>query len=275
MELKKTHLNVGGVKTYLVSAGRGSPVILLHGLGASSYSWRGVLPLLAARHAVWAADIPGFGRSEKPAGFDYSFRGFSGWAAALLDVLGLEKAVFVGNSMGAATAVRLALERPERVSRLGLIGSPFYIGNHPKLLWPMRWPLVGRLYELLLGRWTVAVVAPTSVHDKSCITPELIDEYAWALKEPGGRRAVAHFLRNAIPPDAQSWMDRYKTLEVPALVIRGEHDHVVDRASSERFCREARNARYLHLPECGHAPQEEQPALVAKTLLDFLADGRG
>lgn len=275
MDPKREHLDVGGVKTYLVSAGTGSPVILLHGLGASQHSWRGLLPLLAAKHAVYAADIPGFGRSEKPMDYDYTFKGFTGWAVSLLDVLGLEKAAFIGNSMGGATSVRLALEHPKRVTRLGLIGSPFYIGNHPKLLWPMRWPLVGSLYEMMLGRFAVSVVAPTSVHDKSCMTPEVIDEYALALKEPGGRKAVAHFLRNAIPPDAQAWMERYKTLEVPALVLRGEYDGVVDRASSERFCREARNARYHPLAGCGHAPQEEQPRLVADALLPFLAEGHG
>lgn len=271
MELKREHLQVAGLKTYVVSAGSGSPVILLHGLGASTYSWRLLQPLLAAHHTVYAVDLPGFGRTDKPADFDYSFQGFSNWAVALLDELGLKQAAFIGNSMGAATAVRLALVEPGRVRCLGLLGSPFYIGNHPKLMWPMRWPVVGRVYEALLGRWAVSIVAPTAFYDRSLVTEDVIDEYALALKERGGRFAVAEFLRRAIPPDAAAWMERYKTLAVPALVIRGEHDGVVDRASSERFCREAPRARFLHMPACGHAPQEEKPAEVATALLEFLA----
>ena len=271
MELKREHLSVANINTYVVSAGTGTPVLLLHGLGASTYSWRFLQPLLAAKHKVYAVDLPGFGRTDKPADFDYSFAGFADWLVSLMDELGLEQAAFVGNSMGAATAVRLALVEPARVRCLGLLGSPFYLGNHPKLMWPMRWPYVGRLYEAFLGRWAVALIAPTAFYDRSLVTDDVIDEYALALKEKGGRFAVAEFLRRAIPPDAAAWMERYKTLAVPALVIRCEHDGVVDRASSERFCREAPRARFVHVAACGHAPQEEKPEAVAEALLEFLA----
>lgn len=262
---------VAGVETHLLRAGKGPPVVLLHGLGASSYSWRHTMPALAADHEVFAPDLPGFGRSEKPYDFDYSLTGLARWVTAFLDALGIAQCDFVGNSMGGATALVLAQDQPARAAKLALIGTPFSAANKPWLLWPMRWPVVGGLYERLIGPWAVPLIARAAFVDWSVIDRRMVEEYGLALKESGGRRAVAQFIRNAIPPDAAERVARFKDLPHPVLVIRGEHDLVVDRAVSERFCREAKNARFLHLPGVGHAPHEEKPELVNAALREFLA----
>lgn len=262
--------DVAGVRTYCLSGGSGAPVVFLHGLGASSYSWRHVAPPLARRRAVWAPDLPGFGRSDKPEGFDYSFAGFARWLGAFLDDLGLADADLVGNSMGAGVALRYALEHPGRVRRLALIGAPFYVNNRPRLMWTMRWPGVGWLAERLLGRWAVGLVGRTAFADPSKMPPDMVEEYAIALGERGGRRAVVSFLRRAIPSDAQRWMAAYVGLQPQTLVIRGEADGILDLESAQRFCREAPRARLLALKGTGHAPQEETPELVAPALEEFL-----
>jgi len=262
--------DIAGVRTYCLRAGKGPAVILLHGLGASSYSWRRLLPDLADANAVYAVDLPGFGRSDKPLDFDYSFAGFSKWVIALMDHFGLERASLVGNSMGGVIAVRTAMEHSERVERLVLLGTPAYPHNRPQIIFTLRWPLVGRLVERLLGPWAVAVVAPTAFFDKKHVTPELLAEYGLSLKHPGGRRAVVQFVRGAVPPDAQAWIARYPGIQQPTLVVRGEHDTVLDRASAERFVKALPRARFLSIPACGHAAQEERPDIVVPALLEFL-----
>lgn len=262
-------MTVGGLKAHYLRQGRGSPVMLIHGLGASSWSWRRVLPVLAERHDVCAVDLPGFGRSDKPRDFDYSFQGFGRWVLELMDKLGWEKAAFAGNSMGGGTSLRVTLEQPGRVTRLALLGSPVYPGDRPPLLWPMRWPVIGRIYESLLGEWVVRPLARSCFVDQSVVTEELVREYSRPLKEAGGRRAVAQFLRHAIPPDVDDWIARYPTMSVPVLAIRGSHDRVVDRASVDRFVSEWPAARALHIESCGHAPQEERPEVVGPALLEF------
>lgn len=263
-------LVVAGVRTRLLSEGEGEPIVLLHGLGASAYSWRRLQPALSrAGRAVYAPDLPGFGRSEAPEGFDYSFLGFMSWVEALLDALKLERADFVGNSMGGVISLRTAMERPARVRRLVLLGAPVYPHNRPMLLWPMRWPLLGALYERSLGPWAIRFIAKSAFVDHGLITEELIEEYGFSLKRPGGRRAVAEFIRRAIPPDADALIRRYASLEHPTLVVRGECDGVVDRASAERFAREIKRGTFLHIPRCGHAPQEESPEPLLAALRDF------
>ncbi len=264
-------MRVAGVETHFLREGKGSPVVLLHGLGASSYSWRHTIPALAESHEVFAPDLPGFGRTEKPYDFDYSLTGLAAWVAGFLDAMGIAHCDLVGNSMGGATALVLAQDRPERTRKLALIGTPFSAKNKPWLLWPMRWPVVGGLYERALGPWAVPLVARAAFVDWKVIDRRMCEEYGHALKESGGRRAVAQFIRNAIPSDAEQRVARFKDLPNPVLVIRGEHDLVVDRAVSERFCREAKDARFLHLPGLGHAPHEERPEQVNPVLAEFLA----
>lgn len=268
--LRETTRTVAGLTTRTVEGGSGAGVLLLHGLGASSYSWRLLLPELAKTRSVCAPDLPGFGRTDKPEGFDYSFAGFGAWVRALLDQLGWQKAVFVGNSMGGGISMRMAFDAPERVDRITLLGSPLYAKHLPPVLANLRRPLIGRLLEGFVGPWLVPPLARQCFVDHSIITPELVAEYSHALREPGGRRAVVQFMRNAVPPDADALIARYPELRIPILAIRGEHDGVVDRASTELFCRTAPCATFLHIPDCGHAPQEEKPRAVLDALLPFL-----
>lgn len=268
--MRQLTVRAAGVETFVRRSGSGRPLVLIHGLGASSYTWRGLAPLAAEGWDVIAPDVPGMGRSASPEDFEYSFKGFSRWLLALLDELGIERAALAGNSMGGVISLLTALENPERVEKLALIGTPVYPHNTPSILWPMRWPVIGKIYESLLGPTAVRLIAGECLRDKSLVTDELVAEYSHSLRTRGGRRAVASFLRNAIPDDAGALMARYPTLKPATLVLHGELDGVVDRASAERFVRETPAARLAPLPGLGHAPHEQDPQTVAAALLPFL-----
>lgn len=264
-------LEVAGLRTHLKRAGKGPPVLLLHGLGASSYSWRYAIPQLSRRHEVFAPDLPGFGRADKPWDFDYSPGGLHAWAVALLDRLGVETASWVGNSMGGVIALWGALESPARVERLALLGTPAYPEYRPKLLWPLSWPLIGDIYEWALGDLILRCIARTIFVDLSKVTAELLAEYGAPLKTPEGRRAVAQFIRRALPADWPARVARYKDIRHPALVLVGECDRMVRREAAERLSRELANARLEIVSRCGHAPQEDAPERVVPLIADFLA----
>jgi len=264
---------VAGVRTYLLSGGKGEAVVFLHGLGASSYSWRYLLPAFAKTYSVYAPDFPGYGRSDKPCDFDYTFGGFEKWLEAFLDSQGITRAVLVGNSMGGAVSLRLALQKPDRVSALVLIGAPLYLDNIPKILWTLRTPILGRILEPFLGRWTVKLIAPSAFLDRRQITEDVLDEYSLALKTRAGRRAAAETVRRCLTPDLPELISRYGELKAPVLFIRGDHDAVVDQASAEKFCRTVPRGGCLCIPVCGHVPQEEKPDVVSAAISGFLADG--
>jgi pimeloyl-ACP methyl ester carboxylesterase len=105
----------------LVRTGTGSAVVLIHGFGSSIYTWKDVIPALAAQYEVVALDLPGFGGSGRPA--DLSLDAFPRAVVGLMDRLGIERAALVGNSMGGAAAAIVAATAPARVSRLVLLDA--------------------------------------------------------------------------------------------------------------------------------------------------------
>ncbi|MBI3288582.1 MAG: alpha/beta fold hydrolase [Elusimicrobia bacterium] len=264
-------LKVAGLKTHLLRQGKGEPVILLHGLGASSYSWRFALPALSDRYEVFAPDLPGFGRSEKPRDFDYSLHGLHTWILKFMDHFGLKSARFVGNSMGGVLALWTAMEAPQRVERMALLGTPAYVENRPRVLWPLSWPVIGRLYEWALGETVVRFISKSTFVDQSKVNDELVTEYGLALRTAAGRRAMAQFVRCAIPSDHRERIKRYRDVRHPVLVLVGDHDHMVGRMGGERLVKDLPNARFCFLDRCGHAPQEDAPERVNAELLLFLA----
>jgi pimeloyl-ACP methyl ester carboxylesterase len=264
-------LDVAGIKTHLVRAGKGRPVVLLHGLGASSYSWRFALPELARDYEVFAPDLPGFGRSDKPWDFDYSVKGLQSWVAAFMDRLGVGPARFAGNSMGGVITLCTAMDEGRRVERMVLLGTPAYAENRPKFLWPLSWPVVGRAYEWMLGDTTLRYIARSTFVDKSKVTEEMVAEYGAALKTAAGRRAVAQFIRRAIPENYAERIAGYARIEHPALVLVGDADRMVGRGGGERLSRDLPRARFEYLARCGHAPQEDAPDRVIPMIRDFFA----
>jgi len=264
-------LEVAGLNTHLVRAGRGEPVLLLHGLGASSYSWRFAVPELARRYEVFAPDLPGFGRTDKPWDFDYSILGLHRWVTAFMDRVGVEKARFAGNSLGGVITLWTAMDAAPRVQKMALFGTPAYPENHPRLLWPLAWPVIGRVYEWMLGDVTLRYMARTTFVDQSKVTEELIAEYGAPLKTAAGRRAVAEFIRRAIPPDWKERVALYPKLPQEALVLVGDSDRMVGRSGAHRLSQDLPRARFECLERCGHAPQEDAPDRVIPLLAEFFA----
>src|SRR5579864_1088565 len=131
----RTHaVRVAGTRTRIVEAGQGEPVILLHGFGDSVATWRYAIPALARRHHVIAADLPGFGRSH-PATQRPLLDWYAHWAEELIATVAPRgRATLVGNSLGGAVALDVALRTPLRVSRLVLVGCAG-LGNDVPLWW--------------------------------------------------------------------------------------------------------------------------------------------
>src|SRR5215211_3920158 len=115
-------VEVDGLPIRYLTVGEGPPLMLLHGAGDNALDWQWVLPDLGAAHRVYAPDLPGSPDSARPAA-DYSLAFFTRFVAAFLDALGIERAEFIGNSLGGLIALRLALSEPKCVMALILVDS--------------------------------------------------------------------------------------------------------------------------------------------------------
>src|SRR5205823_13755794 len=173
----------------------GTPVIFIHGLGASLYAWRkNLAPVMAAGFRVVALDLRGFGSSDKPA-HGYTNAAYARLVVALMDSLHLPDAVLVGHSMGGEIAAEVAIAFPTRVRGLVLIDAVGLGSREPPLFRVARWPLVGPLTLAFRGRGFTARLLMATYDDPTKVSPADIDQYYAPVAEPDYGRALRGVLR--------------------------------------------------------------------------------
>lgn len=267
---------LAGRQVRFVDTGTGPAVVLLHGFASSMYTWKEVLPTIVPGHRVVALDLPPFGGSDAPA--DLSFTEYVPVVVGLLDKLGIERAVLVGNSMGGAVAVLVAAENPSRVSGLVLIDASTYgMGRAENRPWPIRvagTPVVAAVLDQLpIRRLLVRQALLQVFHDKALVTPDRLEEYVQPVLRPGVPAAIRSLLatRSVDPDLVEKSLAR---VAAPALVIWGRNDAWLPSANAERLAHDLHGARSVVIDDCGHMPQEERPAQVAALVREFV-DGLG
>lgn len=271
-------VEVNGLQVHYKMAGQGKPtMVLLHGLGASTFSWREVMEPLSEIGTVIAFDRPAFGLTERPLPGDwvgenpYSPEAQAHLTVALLDTLGADTAVLVGHSAGGTIAVLTALHHPERVEALVLAAPAVYHGGgtpgwvRPLLrISPVRH--LGLLVVRTINRWGDRLMS-SAWHDPNKITPEIMAGYRVPLQAENWDRAPWEFFLASRPLELEAQLPK---IQMPTLVITGDDDHWVPTAQSVRLAGELPNAELVVIPECGHLPQEESPELFLQAVSAFL-----
>lgn len=261
---------IDGSRLRIIDSGKGTPVVLIHGFGASLYAWRHTLPALsAAGYRVIAFDNRGFGFSDKPA-HGYSTTDYARLAVAVLDSLHISSAVLVGHSMGGAIAAEVALAHPDRVRGLVLIDAAGYGMRFPGLLKIARWPFVGAIATAFRSRWITARIVRSTYADPSNLSDADVDQYYAPVPDPDFGRALRGVLREF---RFDSLGGRLGALQTPTLVVWGEADRWIPLRNGSRFVQEMPRAAFVVVPRTGHNAPEESPAEVNRVLLDFLKEG--
>lgn len=247
-----------------------APVVLLHAIGLARITWDWVLPRLAERRRAWAFDLLGFGESDKPADGDYRVTAQADRIVAALDSLGVEKAVWVGNSMGAAISLAAAVRHPERVAALALISPAAYRDMLP--VWAGLTtrvpgaPLAVRFGALPL---TTGALLYTFV-DPRRLDPRHVATYARYLWGRGGAVALKAATQALYSSDLDRLAPRYPEVRCPALLLHGTRDRILPKTGTHWLARDLPSVRVEWLEGLGHFPQEEAPERVATPLLSFL-----
>jgi pimeloyl-ACP methyl ester carboxylesterase len=281
MTVRGRHIEVrSGRRVHVIEAGEGPPVVFLHGSSTSSVSLLPVLEPLDGVRAI-AVDRPGFGSSEPVRVPRARFREAAvEFVDEVLDELGLERSAFAGNSMGGTWAIWYGLARPERLHRLVLLGSaPLLPGTSPPL--PLRItaaPLVGDLLPHVVKpnrRLLVRLLAAMGEKDTIVHYPELIEALVAAARDPIASAANLAELRAVITPfgfrpSARLDADELRRLDVPTLLIWGDHDPVGSADVARETARLMPRAQLELLP-AGHVPYLGHPQRVAELLTTFIS----
>lgn len=253
----------------------GTPVALLHGFGTSTFLWRKVGPMLAVRGIrAFAFDLFGYGESDRPFDADFGIPAQADYVDAALTALQLPRATIVGVGIGGIIALRLAVDRPERVAKLVLIGVPpldDVPGNEIRELQRDTARYALRLARGLFG--ASALLTPLledSIASPAQMPAALIGRY---LAPYLGRDGANHLVALAGALEGED-VDDVKLEEVrqETLVVRGTRDRWCTRPVAEDYAERLRHGRYEHIDGVGHLVPEEAPAELTAMLAPFARD---
>ena len=261
--------DANGIKTNYLEAGKGDPVVLIHGSGpgVTSYAnWRVVLPALAENFRVLAPDMVGFGFSERPANIQYGVQTWADQVVGLMDTLELPTAHMVGNSFGGAIALRIATQHPDRVGKLVLMGSmgvPFPITEGLERVWGYE-PSFENMRKVL----------DVFAYSRDLVNDELAEVRYRGSIQPGFQESFAAMF----PAPRQRWVeamctpeDDIRRLPHRTLIVHGREDQVIPVQTSLRLMELIDNADLSVFSHCGHWSMIERTQDFNRSVNEFFS----
>lgn len=262
-------VDVGGMRLYYYAAGTrgaGEPVVLLHGFPTSSRLWHAVARDFTPGHRLVIVDLPGYGRSDPPTPARTSCGAHAAAVLALLDDLGIARAVIVGHGVGGGVAQAFAIQWPDRVAALALVSSAGF-GVPPRgmaLLARAIGPLARLLPPALLaGLVQGSVRRGFEDPDRSRLT---LDTCLRHFTTPAGRDALAAHLSALGDCDTAAWSKRLGEIHAPTAVIWGEDDPFYPIGLGERLAAAIPGATFELFRGAAHYVPEDQPDHLRRAL---------
>lgn len=273
-ELKTVEVDGTPINYVDVGSGDREPVVLVHGLGGQWQNWLENIPRLAQERRVLALDLPGFGLTPEPEG-EVSITGYGRCVDAFCERLGLGQVAMLGNSMGGFIAAEVAIQFPERISRLVLV-SAAGISTADTLQTPI----------LTLGRVVTAIATNSAARHRRLASRPMSRHAALALvaRHPrllkpdlayegffkgAGKGGFDDALRASLEYD---FRDRLPDVRVPTLIVWGEKDAIIPVRDANEFERLISDSRKVVMRDTGHIPMAERPQAFNDVLTEFLAE---
>jgi pimeloyl-ACP methyl ester carboxylesterase len=249
--------------------GAGDVLLLIHGMGGSSNSWSGVIPMLAKKYRVIAPDLLGHGQSDKPRG-DYSVGAFAVLLRDLLDALDIPQVTVIGHSLGGGIAMQFAHQHRQYCKRIVLISSGGFGGDVGRVLRLLSLPGSELVLPVIASR--PAVFAGNAL--RALMGSSNRFQASPTLSNRDNRQAFLRTLRSVVDfrGQAVSALNHLCFNAVlPALIISGDQDRVIPVEHARAAHRTMPNSR-LHIIEgVHHHPPTERPETVASLIDDFVA----
>ena len=247
-------------------AGRGEPLVLIHGLADDHRAWRRALPDLMLRHRVFMYDLRGHGETTlgRPEG---TLLQLGADLVGLLDALGVERAAIAGFSLGGTIAMRAAIDHPQRVSALALVATSSRVGRAAADWYRQRVEMVERNNPQLretLDRDTAEVYAESPAELEEGL---MIRRQSTTDPRGYGNACAAMAALNASPLDPE--LDR---ITAPTLIVASERDKHCPPKAAEIIAAGIKGSRFEVIPDAGHQIPVEKPRELARSMISFLND---
>lgn len=255
----------GGLRWHVQQAGQGPVVLLLHGTGASTHSWRTLFPMLAERHTVIAIDLPGHAFTDALPARKLSLPGMADAVSALMETLGAQPEIIVGHSAGAAVAIRMTLDghaSPRVIVSLNGALTPVWSSTlAPLFVAAAKLLAMNPLTPWLFARRArdPAVVDRLLAGTGSRLTAEDVRLYRRLASQPSH---VAGALGMMAGWDLRAFERDLPRLKTPLILVAGAEDGMIPASAAHAVRVKVPNARVVTLAGLGHLAHEEAPELV-------------
>lgn len=264
------YVNVRGAKINFSDSGKGAPTLFLHGIPDSGTVWKEVTRVVSSSYRCVVPDLPGFGQSEVPAGFQITLNGMAEFIDAFLRTVGISEPVnLVVHDLGGPFGLAWAVRHPEKVKSITIMNTVF----QSEYRWHRygricRTPILGELLHLLMPQSGLA----RSMRTNSGVIKPSREHISATYRGFTGsvRQMVLRVYRGLDPEIFRTWDTELRALaaHIPSLVIWGDCDTYIDGRFAERFGAQ----KVMHCPRCGHWPMVEIPDVVSKRLLAHFSE---
>ncbi len=270
-KIEKDNRKIDNINLYARVAGEGKPIVMLHGFGTSSFSFRFIIPSLAKKYKVFAIDLKGFGDSPKPKDGAYSVYDQAMLVSKFIKDHNLKDIILVGHSFGGGVALSLALLEPNNIKAMILLDSAAYRQKLPSMIRWLNIPILGKTgFYLLPAELETKEAYNYAFFDDKKIPEDSVKELAKKLKLENARYAFCQTAKSMIPDDIDDISKLYNTITIPTLLLWGNDDIVVKKSIGKRLHKNLSNSVLKIIPNCGHMPHEERPEETLNLIFSFL-----
>ncbi|MEA2348523.1 MAG: haloalkane dehalogenase [Thermoleophilaceae bacterium] len=267
-----------GVQSFVREEGRGEAVVCMHGVPASCFLYRNVLPELAARGLRGIAfDLPGLGLAARPESYDYTWTGLGRFSIAAIDALGLDDFHLVVHDIGGPVGLEIAAAMPERIRSLLILNTLIEVADfhRPWMMEPFARRGIGPIYVATLNgvAWNL-LMANAGVGDMSKVPREELAAYVDLLKREDGGRAFLKVMRGfeRTKEKQDLYVGTLQAATYPKRVLWGADDPALTLEKMGEQARRSAGVDKVHTVPGKHFLQEDQPAAVAQHVAELAAE---
>jgi pimeloyl-ACP methyl ester carboxylesterase len=270
------YVSVDGINTRYWQMGNSeSTIILLHGGTNSIEYWLYNVATLSQHHRVYAVDMVGSGKSDAPDGC-YSLTYQAEFLSGFMNVLNIDSATLIGNSMGGGVALEFTRLYPDRVDKLVLVDS---MGFGREISLGIRLITLPAIVNLLRpGRWMIPAILRSNFHNWQQLPPEWMELRYPIFAMPGRNRVILRIgqsnfsLAGVLPQVYQPILNSLANITQKTLIIWGEYDRIIPVKHAYIAAAGLPNSQLEIFPNCGHHPYLEYPDKFDRLVLEFLAE---
>ncbi|MBA2764475.1 MAG: alpha/beta fold hydrolase [Thermoleophilaceae bacterium] len=270
----------GGVRSFVLDQGDGEPVVCVHGVPASSFLYRKVVPELAARGLRGVAfDLPGLGLAGRPEDYDYTWTGLGKFAIAAVDALGLDRFHLVIHDIGGPVGLEIAAAMPDRVRSMLILNTLIEVESfhRPWMMEPFSMRGIGEVYLAALNgpAWR-ALMWNAGVGDMSKVPAAELAAYVDLLKGVDRGKAFLKIMRGfeRTKEKEDLYVGTLRAANYPIRVLWGAQDPALKLETMGEAARRSAGVDRVHTVDAKHFLQEDQPEAVAQHVAELATEAR-